>query len=86
MSRTPKADISKLPIWCQKLIAAQVTRIDVLEVELEEALEWVNNLESVTETLAKQLEEAHTPKHEDVPNTICSNRDCCPLPCGPVRV
>ena len=55
MSRTPKAEISKLPIWAQKIIAEQVARIDFLECELEELNGHLDSLEWLSEKLAKDL-------------------------------
>lgn len=56
MSRLPKADISKLPLWAQKIIAEQVARIDFLEAELEEQNGHLDNLEWLAEKLSKDLE------------------------------
>lgn len=79
MSRTPEANVSKLPKWAQALIEElQNNLCDALE-ERDEALSWCDNFEYVVEDLTKQLEERSNKRHEDTPNTICSDRRCCPL-------
>lgn len=76
MSRLPKADISKLPLWAQKIIAEQVARIDFLEAELEEQNGHLDNLEWLAEKLAKDLteiEDERNVKGDETPTDRCSN-------------
>ena len=64
MSRTPKADTSKLPLWAQELIAGYVNKIDQLELNLDEALGWCDNLENVLEDLTVKQEALKVETHE----------------------
>lgn len=57
MSRTPKADVTKLPLWAQERIANLEDKLALALEERDEALGWCDNFESLLETLTKQMEE-----------------------------
>lgn len=64
MSRTPKADRTKLPIWAQEQIADLEDKLALALEERDEAYGWCDNFESLLEGLTKGLEERSVEIHE----------------------